>query len=157
MKRVLIILSTSRTSEEAISFAVARAKEKGLGILALYIIDTKLTNELFDKFTDIGFIGDKPSTQLMESIMKEYRQRGYEEIGTVQKLAMEQNIDFDGITTQGDFVDEAIKVIRNNDVESAVAVKRKILPFLKYFSKSVVDELVEVATCEVTVFEQVED
>ena len=157
MKRVLIILSTSRTSEEAVNFAVERAKNEGLGLLALYIIDTKLTDEVFDKFTDIGFIGDKPSTQLMESIMKEYRQRGYEEIGAVQKLAMEHNIDFDGITTQGDFVDESLKVIKENDIESAVAVKRKLMPFLKYFSKSVVDSLESVAPCSIKVFEQVED
>ncbi len=154
MKRVLLILSTSRTSEEAVNFAINKAQENKLGILALYIIDTDLTNEMFDKFTDIGFIGDKPSTQLIESIMKEYRQRGYEEIGNVQKLAMENNIDFDGVTTQGNFVEEALKVMENYDIDSAVAVKRRVGPFWKYFSKSVVDNLVNSSSCEVTVFEK---
>lgn len=157
MKRILLILSTSRTSEEAISFAIEKAKEKGLGVLALYIIDTDLTNEMFDKFTDIGFIGDKPSSQLIESIMKEYRQRGYEEIGNVQKLAMENNVDFDGITTQGSFVEEALKVINNEEIESAIAVKRKVGTFWKYFSKSAVDNLVNSSNCEITIFEQDEN
>ena len=157
MKRVLLILSTSRTSNEAIEFAIDKAKTEGLGITALYIIDTTLTNELFDKFTDIGFIGDKPSTELVESIMKEYRQRGYEEIGNVQKAAMEAGIDFDALTTQGSYVQEALKAIKENNVENVVAVKRKISVFLKYFSKSPVDTLVEESTCEVKVFEQEED
>ena len=86
--------------------------------------------------------------------MKEYRQRGYEEMGKVQIRAMEENVDFDAVTTQGDFVEKAIEVIERYKIDTAVAIKRKRSAFLKYFSKSVVDELVEQAPCKVEVFEE---
>lgn len=154
MNCVLLILSTSRTSQDAIEYAVNLAKKEKAKLVVLYIVETELTNEVFDKFTDIGFIGDKPSTQLTEAIMKEYRQRGYEEMGKVQIRAMEENVDFDAVTTQGDFVEKAIEVIERYKVDVAVAIKRKRSVFLKYFSKSVVDDLVERAPCKVEVFEE---
>ena len=154
MKNILLILSTSRTSNDAIEYAVNLAKKEKAKLVVLYIVETELTNEVFDKFTDIGFIGDKPSTQLTEAIMKEYRQRGYEEMGKVQIRAMEENVDFDAVTTQGDFVEKAIEVIERYKVDMAVAIKRKQSVFLKYFSKSTVDELVEKAPCKVEVFEE---
>ncbi len=154
MEKILLVLSTSRTSEKAIDHAVELAKEAGAGLVALYIIDTGLTDEIFDKFTDIGFIGDKPSTELSEAVMKEYRQRGYEEVGKVQIKAMEENVDFDAVTTQGDFVDNVLSAVDKHSVKTVVAVKRKVAPFLKYFSKSLVDELTQKAPCEVVVFEE---
>ena len=154
MKNVLLILSTSRTSQDAIEYAVNLAKKEKAKLVVLYIIETELTNEVFDKFTDIGFIGDKPSTQLTQAIMKEYRQRGYEEMGKVQIRAMEENVDFDAVTTQGDFVEKSLEVIERYNVDTVVAVKRKRSAFLKYFSKSMVDELAEKASCKVEVFEE---
>lgn len=154
MNCVLLILSTSRTSQDAIEYAVNLAKKEKAKLVVLYIVETELTNEVFDKFTDIGFIGDKPSTQLTEAIMKEYRQRGYEEMGKVQIRAMEENVDFDAVTTQGDFVEKAVEVIERYKVDVAVTIKRKRSVFLKYFSKSMVDELVEKAPCKIEVFEE---
>ena len=154
MENILLILSTSRTSQDAIEYAVTLAKREKAKLVVLYIIETELTNEVFDKFTDIGFIGDKPSTQLTEAIMKEYRQRGYEEMGKVQIRAMEENVDFDAVTTQGDFVEKALEIIGRYKIDTVVAVKRKQSAFLKYFSKSMVDELAEKAPCKVEVFEE---
>jgi len=65
MKNILLILSTSRTSQNAIRHAVSLAKKEKAKLVVLYIIETELTNEIFDKFTDIGFIGDKPSTRVI--------------------------------------------------------------------------------------------
>lgn len=154
MKNILLILSTSRTSQDAIEYAVDLAKKEKAKLVVLYIIETELTNEVFDKFTDIGFIGDKPSTELTEAIMREYRQRGYEEMGKVQIRAMEENVDFDAVTTQGDFVEKAIETIERYKIDAAVAIKRKRSAFWKYFSKSKVDELAEKAPCKVEVFEE---
>jgi len=151
---VLLILSTSRTSQDAIEYTVNLAKKEKKKLVVLYIVETELANEVFDKFTDIGFIGDKPSTQLTAAIMKEYRQRGYEEIGKVQIRAMEENVDFDAVTTQGDFVEKALEVIERYKVDVAVAIKRKRSVFLKYFSKSMVDELAKKAPCTIEVFEE---
>ncbi len=160
MNKVLLILSTSRTSDKAVDFAVDKARCEGTGLIALYIIDSELTSEVFDRFTDVGFIGDKPSTELTEAVMKEYRQRGYEEIGRVQVKAMEQGVDFDAVTAHGDIVEEALKVIEKRAASVAVVVRRKtskVSGFLKYFSRSMCTELEQQARCEVVVFEAEDD
>lgn len=154
MKHILLILSTSRTLQDAVEYAVNLTKKEKAKLVVLYIIETELTNEVFDKFTDIGFIGDKPSTRLVEAITKEYRQRGYEEINKVQVRATEENIDFVAVTTQGDFVEKTIEVIEKYKIDTAVAIKKKRSAFLEYFSRSVVDELVERAPCRVKIFEE---
>ncbi|OGP23958.1 MAG: hypothetical protein A2X99_08225 [Deltaproteobacteria bacterium GWB2_55_19] len=154
MKKVLIVLSTSGTSEEAIDYAVKRAKKDGAGLVALYLLEMGLASEIFDKFSDIGFIGDKPSTQLSESIMKEYRQRGYEELGKVQIRAMEEGVDFEPLMEQGDFMQRVLSLIKTMDVSTAVLVKRRKRSFVKYFSRSMADEVKEKALCEVVLFEE---
>ena len=154
MKNILLILSTSKTSNEAIEYAIKTAKDDGAKLIALYIIETKLTSEVFDRVTDIGFIGDKPSSQLAEAIVKEYRQRGYEELGRVQVRAIEESVDFDAVTTHGDFLEKALEVVDRYKADLIVTVERKRSTFLKYFSESKIGALIEKAPCKVEAFEE---
>ncbi|MEK7773161.1 MAG: universal stress protein [Deltaproteobacteria bacterium] len=151
-KNVLLVLSTSGASEAAVSFAVERARKDGACLAALYIIESGLANEVFDTFSDIGFIGDRPSTELSEAIMKEYRQRGYEELGKVQIKAMEAGVDFDPVMEQGEFVIEVLHMIKRKNAALAVLVRRKKKTLLKYFSRSFADEVAAQAPCEVVIF-----
>ncbi|MFQ5735282.1 MAG: universal stress protein [Thermodesulfobacteriota bacterium] len=150
--KLLLVLSTSETSEEAVDYAVARSKEEGMGLIALYLLETGLASEVFDTFSDIGFIGEKPSTELSESIMKEYRQRGYEELGKVQIKAMEEGVDFEPLMEQGDFVSRVLGLIESTGAPVAVLVRRKKRSFFKYFSRSLAEEVKEQAACEVVLF-----
>ncbi len=151
-KKVLLVLSTSQTSEEAVDYAVNRAKKEGARLVALYLLEAGLAGEVFDTFSDIGFIGDRPSTELSESIMKEYRQRGYEELGKVQIKAMEEGVDFEPVMEQGDFVSKVLGLIESTGATVAVLVRRKKRPLFKYFSRSLADEVKEKAGCEVVLF-----
>lgn len=153
-KNVLIALSTSGTSEAALDYAVKKAKESKATLVALYVLEAGLANEVFDTFSDIGFIGDKPSTELSESIMKEYRQRGYEELGRAQVKTMEEGVDFEPLMEKGEYVAKVLEVIRKKEVILAVAVKRKQKRLFKYFSRSLADEVKEKAPCEVVIFEE---
>ncbi|MDO8426817.1 MAG: universal stress protein [Deltaproteobacteria bacterium] len=152
MKKVLLVLSTSGTSAAAIDYAVKRAKDEKAALVALYVLETGLANEVFDTFSDIGFIGEKPSMELSESIMKEYRQRGYEELGRVQVKAMEEAVGFEPLMEQGDFVKKVLEMIKKTDAFVAVLVKRKKSQIFKYFSRSLADEVKENAPCEVVLF-----
>ncbi len=151
MKNVLLVLSTSGTAESWIEMAVERAVKDGLGLVALYILDKDLADEAFDAFTDIGFIGDKPSSELSESLMREYRQRGYEELGAVQIKAMEAGVSFDTLMEEGSFVAKVLEVIERMEVSVAVVVGRRERSLLKYFSRSLAEEVSETGECEVVV------
>lgn len=154
-KKVLLVLSTSEASDEAVDFAVSRARDEKAGLVALYLLETDAAGELFDTFSDIGFIGEKPSTELSESIMKEYRQRGYEELGKVQIKAMEEGVDFEPVMEEGDFKSKVLNLIESTGAALAVLVKsRKKRPLFKYFSRSLAEEVKERAPCEVVIFSE---
>ncbi|MEE8574952.1 MAG: universal stress protein [Thermodesulfobacteriota bacterium] len=154
MKKILLVLSTSRTPEEAMDFAVSKAKEEGAVLYALYLVETALASEVFDRFSDIGFIGDKPSTELSEAVMKEYRQRGYEEVGRVQVKAMEAAVTFEPLTEQGDYVGKTLELAEDLDIDLIVAIRRKHSIITRYFSRSPADELKKGAPCEVEIFDE---
>jgi len=152
VKEILLVLSTSGTPEEVIDYAVERARNEGLCLVALYLLETGLASEVFDRFSDVGFIGEKPSAELSESIMKEYRQRGYEELGRVQIKAMEEAVTFEPVMDSGEYVATVLGMIEERDVECAVVIKRKPRRFFSYFSRSLADEVTRGAGCEVVVF-----
>lgn len=150
--KILLVLTTSGTPDSVIDFAVDRAKKENTAVVALYLLETELSKEAFDAFTDIGFIGDKPSSELSESLMREYRQRGYEELGRVQIKAMEAGVDFEPLMEEGEFVGTVLDCINRCNIGAAVLIKRRERAFLKYFSKSLADEVKKRAGCEVVIF-----
>lgn len=154
MEKVLLILSNARTSLKAVEYAIDLAKKKESILIALFIIETEVVNEVFETFSDIGFIGDKPSTKLTQAMMREFRQRGYEELQLVEDLAKEQNVTVDPIIEEGDFLDKALWVIDKYDIGSAVAIKKKRSAIASYFIKSKVLKLEELATCTMEIFEE---
>ena len=138
-----MVLSTTRTPEKAIDFAVARAKEEGANLVALYVVESDLANAVFDRFSDVGFMGDKPSMQLTEAVMKEYRQRAYEELGRVQIKAMEAAVGYEPLTREGDYLSQVLDVISEYDVDLAVVVRKKLSVISKYFLKPPSEMLLE--------------
>ncbi|HEY4706914.1 MAG TPA: universal stress protein [Thermodesulfobacteriota bacterium] len=152
MKKVLLVLSSQTRSDEAVDFAVKRAKEEKAMLVALYLLEAGAANEAFDTFSDIGFIGDKPSAQVSEAIMKEMRQRGYEELGRVQIKAMEEGVAFEPLLEDGEPVSVALSAIESMGITTAVLVKRKRRAFFKYFSSTYADEIAGKAPCEVLIF-----
>ncbi len=154
MEKVLLILSNARTSSKAVDYAIDLAKKKNATLIALFIIEKEVVSEVFETFSDIGFIGDKPSTKLTQVMMREFRQRGYEELQLVEDLAAEQNVTVEPIIEEGDFLGKALWVIDKYDISSAVAIKKKRSAIASYFIKSQVLKLEEQVTCTMEVFEE---
>ena len=154
MGKVLLILSNARTSLKAVEYAIDLAKKKNTKLVALFIIEKEVVSEVFETFSDIGFIGDKPSTKLTQVMMREFRQRGYEELQLVEGLAEEQNVTVEPIIEEGDFLGKALWVIDKYDIGSAVAIKKKRSAIASYFIKSQVLKLEEQATCTMEIFEE---
>jgi nucleotide-binding universal stress UspA family protein len=154
MSKVILVLSTSGTQDEVIDYAVQRAVEESSGLVALYLLDTELAREAFDTFTDIGFIGDRPSQELSESLMREYRQRGYEELGRVQVKAMEAGVDYEPVMEEGGYVATVLDMINSTGAGLVVLVRRRERSFMKYFSKSLAEEVKDQTSCEVVIFKE---
>ncbi len=152
MKKVLLVLSPQLQSDEVVEIAVKKAKDEKAMLVALYLLETGTASEAFDTFSDIGFIGDRPSAQVSEAIMKEMRQRGYEELGRVQIKAMEEGVAFEPLMEDGEPVSVVLSAIESMGITTAVLVKKKRRAFFKYFSSTYADEIAGKAPCEVLIF-----
>lgn len=151
MKKILLVLSYSGFSGKAVDEAVARAKKDKATLAALYLLEGGAAESVFDKFTDIGFMGDRPSEDLSRLLMKEARQRGYEALGKVQIKAMEEGVPFEPLVEEDATVENALAVIEKVEPAAVYVLKRKQRSFFKYFSRSLADDLLERASCEVVV------
>ncbi|MBI5599005.1 MAG: universal stress protein [Deltaproteobacteria bacterium] len=159
MKNVLVVISAADSSDKAVEFAVLAAKKEGGTVFALYMLEGGSASDVSERFTDMGFIGDKPSTEVSEAIMKEYRQRGYEELGRVQIKCMEEGVPFEPLMEAGeegaggDFVARVLDCIASRAIGLAVVVRSKKKTLARYLTKPPEDRLKEAAPCRVEVFD----
>jgi len=91
MKNILLVLPSSGGAGRAIAHAVGTAKKESATLFALYVLETEVTEDALERLTDMGFIGERPSTELSEAITKEKRQRGYESLGKAVNRAFRGN------------------------------------------------------------------
>lgn len=151
MKKILLVLSNSVFSCRAIDEAVGRARKEKAALAALYLLEAGAAESVFDKFSDIGFMGDRPAEDLSKLVMKESRQRGYEALGKVQIKAMEEGVAFEPLVEEDATVENVLSVIEKTDPVAVFVPKRKQRAFFKYFTRSLADELAERASCEVVI------
>ncbi len=151
--KLLLVLSAHVYSDKAIEYAVKRAHEEGLVLLAFFLLDSELAEDASERFSDIGFTGDKPAATLSESLMRDYRQRGYEALGRAQIKAMEAGVAFEPLLDEGPYVATILEAITTNKVGFTVIQKRKERSLLHYFKKDLGEKVKEVASCEVIVIE----
>jgi nucleotide-binding universal stress UspA family protein len=143
MKKILLVLSYSGFSGRAIDEAVRRARKEKATLSALYLLEGGAAESVFDKFSDIGFIGDRPSEDLSRTVMKA--------LGKVQIKAMEEGVDFEPLVEEDATVEKVLSVIEKINPAAVYVLKRKQRAFFKYFTRSLADELAERASCEVAI------
>ncbi len=151
--KILLVLSTHSYSDQAVEYAVTRAAQEGRVLVAFFLLESELAREASERFSDIGFTGDKPSATLTESLMREYRQRGYEALGRAQIRAMEEGVSFEPLLDEGPYVSTILDAIEVNDIGLVVIQKRRERSLFKYFKKGLSAEVKEMASCEVVIVE----
>ncbi len=151
--KILLVLSTHSDSDKAIEYAVTRAAKEGSVLVVCFLLESELAREASERFSDIGFTGDRPSATLSESLMREYRQRGYEALGHAQVRAMEEGVAFEPLLEEGPYVSTILDTISAYDIGLVVIQKRREKSLLKYFKKGLAIEVKEAASCEVVIVE----
>jgi len=151
--KILLVLSTHSYSDKAVEYAVARAVKDNAVLVVYFLLESELAREASERFSDIGFTGDKPSATITESLMREYRQRGYDALGRVQIRAMEAGVDFEPLLEEGPYVSTILEAISANDIDLVVIQERRKKSLLKYFKKGLAVEVKEAASCEVVIVE----
>ena len=151
MGKVMLILSPTRHNPKSVDLAFSLVRKSGRSLLAVFIVDTKVSEAISGRIVDIGFLGDKVSTQLKNAILRDYETRGRRELQDVQKRAGELGIDCEIMVRKGDFVEESLRIAVEEQVEDIVVSRAERSNLSRKLFGSAVNQLLERATCPVMV------
>ena len=151
MGSLMLVLSPTRHNPKSIDLALSLVKKTSRKLLAVFVVDTRVTDAISDRIVDVGFLGDKVSTELQKAIMKEYEERGRKELEEVRSRAERLGVECDTIITKGDYVEECLRLASENKVEDMIVSRAERSNISRKLFGSAVNELVERAPCPVMV------
>jgi len=154
LKNILLVLSTTRQSPETVELALEKAKEGNSSLTGLFILDSGIPDSIFDKLTDIGFTGEKPSHQLHASILAEYRERGMKKMEEIGETAAGKGISFDSIIREGDFAAECLSVIGEKRADTVIMTRRKRSSLSRFIFGSPIENIRKRAGCEFIIVDE---
>ncbi len=154
LNNILLVLSTTRQSPATIDLALAKAKEKSSFLTGVFILDSGIPESIFDKLTDIGFTGEKPSQQLHESILSEYRERGVRKMKEIEDLASGHGVPFESIIRKGDFTTECLSVIDEKKVDLVIVTRKKRSSLSRFIFGSPLEEIQKKVDCEFIIVDE---
>ena len=151
---IMLVISTTRQSPTTITHALERAETTNEPLHVLFILDSEVPNSIFDNLTEMGFVGERPSQQLTDAIIREYRDLGGAKITEVEKLANERKLPVTTELLEGDFLSTCINRINCLGVGEVILTRRKRGNISRYLFGSAVKDLAEKACCPVTIIDE---
>lgn len=151
MAYLMLVLSPTRHNPRSVDLAISLVQSTKRPLLAVFIIDTKVADAISGRIVDIGFLGDKVSTQLGEAILKEYKQRGKRELAEVKARAQGLGIKCEAMIRKGDFVETCLKIAKEKQVEDMIVSRAERSNISRKLFGSAVNVLLEKAPCPIMV------
>ncbi len=151
MGYLMLVLSPTRHNEKSVDLALSLVERTKRALLAVFIVDTRVTDAISERIIDIGFLGDTVSERLAEAILRDYEARGRRELEQVKARAEKLGIECEFLVRKGDFVEECLKVARERQVEDMVVSRAERSNLSRKLLGSAVNELLEKAPCPVMV------
>jgi nucleotide-binding universal stress UspA family protein len=153
MKKILLLLPNTGFSQKTVETAFQLAKEQKAELISCYVVDERLPESVASWMIYIGFMGDKPSEEYREVILKEYRKRAEADIEEVKRMASGEGIEIRSFLKEGDWAEETVKLAKEEGVGLIVTSKPKEGQMGKLFFGSALEELMKIAPCDVRVVE----
>ncbi len=154
MKNILLVLSTTRQSPKTIELALEKVKEKGSSLSALFVLDSEMPGSILEKLTDAGFTGEKPSQDLHDSILTDYRERGKKKLDEIEKLAKEMDVPFTAIIREGDFTSECLAEIKDRKSDIVITTRKKRSSLSRFIFGSPIEQIRDQSECEMIIVEE---
>ena len=149
----LMVLSTVGQPAEAIEAAVDFAAAKQASLAVVFVLDETVSEAIFEKLTDIGFIGEKPGTELESAVSAEYRRQAEEALAEVGRIADERDVTVTSEITAGEFLDKSLDAVAKYAADTLIIIRTRQSWLARTFGSTGVGELVRLAPCEIKVFE----
>ena len=151
---ILLVLSTTRQSPATVDHALRRATEENEPLHVLFILDSDMPGSIFDRLTDMGFMGERPSQQLSDAILSEYRERGSAKIAEIEKAAGAHHVSVTTALLAGDFLCTCLNEIARLHAAEVVLTRRHRGNLSRFLFGSAVTDLKLRASCPVTIIEE---
>ncbi len=153
MEKFLLSLAARYYNDDLIKYAVDFAKKRKASLSVLFVLDEEVTNGVIDQLKDVGFIGDKPSSDLRGAVLSEYEEQAKAQINSIKEVAQKEGLELSTDLIQGDFVDATLARAMDGAVDIIILNRERQGAVSKLFKGSPVDRLIKNAPCEVKVFE----
>lgn len=154
MKKILLILSTTRKSNKCVKEAVEIASKENAKLIILFVVDYEVPQKIFDKLTEEGWIGGKPTENLFNAVLDEYSVQGKDKISEIKEMAKSRGIDYKSIVRRGKFLDVTLSVVEAEKINLIIVTRRKRSALSRFFFGSAVAELKEKVECEVKIIDE---
>ena len=151
MKRILLILSPARVSSSCAEEAAEAARRAGAELVAVFILDTSMSDDVQKRLQDTGFLGEIPSEKLISTVREEQERQGTEALERIGRIARQRGVGFRSRLAVGEFVTTSLEVAREEDAEAIFVARRDRPAFSRLVAGSAVRDLEESAPCRVLV------
>jgi len=154
MENILLVLSTTRQSPKTIDLAIEKVKKEKSSLTALFVLDSEMPESILEKLTDSGFTGEKPSQELRDSILTEYRERGQKKLEEIEELANRMDLPFSAVIREGDFTSECLAEIKDRRSDVVIITRKKRSSLSRFIFGSPIEQIKDAAECEMIIVEE---
>lgn len=151
MKRILLILAPSRVSRTCVDEAIEETGRRGAELVALFVLDTAISEGVQRRLQDAGFLGEAPSGRFMEAMRREQELQGRRELGRIERLARDCGVAVRTDFVIGEFLSRSLEAARRESAEAIFVARRDRPRISRLVQGSPVNVLRDSAPCAVLV------
>lgn len=153
MNNVLLVTSPVVDAPKAVAYALRKAQETGAGLVALAVLDPELSQRVATTLTNVGFVGDKVSDSVLETLTREQHAQAEALLREIGTQAARAGVAFTPLIEDGDPSEVCSRIIETHCVRSAVLVAEKRSWLTRFLSRAAAVKLPALAGCEVKVMD----
>jgi len=151
VKRILLILAPSRISSTCVDEAIEETKRRGAELVALFVLDTAISDDVQTRLQDAGFLGEAPSGQFIDAMRREQERQGRGELERIEEAAKSLGVAIRTEFVVGEFVQRSLEAARQESAEAIFVARRDRPRLSRLVGGSPINELKSTAPCAVLV------
>ncbi len=154
MNNVLLLVPPACASSKAVRRALGLAKARSAKLIVSIALDPELTQKVSDRFTEVGFMGEKIGDQVSQTISQDHSMRGSSLLTEVAELAKKEQVDCETSVEISDPAEIASRAVREKGVSAVLLLTEKRSWLSRFLKGSQPFRLPHLEGCEVTVLEE---
>jgi len=157
LKRILLILAPSRVSSTCVDQAIEETLRREAQLVALFVLDTAISEDVQRRLQDAGFLGEAPSGRFIEAVRREQELQGRRELERIERLAGSRGVAVRTEFVVGEFLTRSLEAAKRESAEAIFVARRDRPRISRLVQGSQVNELRDSAPCAVLVHDGTTD